>query len=38
MDIVAEDLEVRKASIENDIPAMILIGSNEIVSNYFTDI
>ena len=45
MDIVTEDLnkrildlEVKKASIENDIPAKILIGSNEIVSNYLTDI
>ena len=45
MDIVPQDvnkrildLKVKKASIENDIPAKILIGSNEIVSNYLTDI
>ena len=45
MDIVPEDinkrildLEVKKASIENDIPAKMMIGSIEIVSNYLTDI
>ena len=32
------DLEVKKASIEKDIRAKILIGSNEIVSNYLADI
>ena len=32
------DLEIKKASIENDIPAKILIGSNEIVSNYLANI
>ena len=45
MDIIPQDiskrildLDVKKASIENDIPAKILIGSNEIVSNCLTDI
>ena len=45
MDIIPQDinerildLDVKKASIENDIPAKILIASNEIVTNCFTDI
>ena len=45
MDIVPQDinirildLDVKRTSIEDDIPSNILIGSNEIVSNYLTDI
>ena len=44
-DITSHDFEVKikelnskKASIENDIPVKILIGSNDIVSNYLSDI
>ena len=32
------DLEPKKASVENDIPAKILIGSHDVVSRYLSDI
>ena len=39
-DIIKRILELtsKKQALKNDIPAKILIGSNEIVSNYLTDI
>ena len=44
-DVTSQDFEIKikelnskKASIENDIPVKILIGSNDIVSNYISDI
>ena len=45
MDIVPQgvekrmlDLKVKKASIENDIPAKIIIRCNELISNYLAHI